>query len=141
MPSHLLTNLEIQKYYQKESKLNGVYSKNTFPKIKYVAYVINLDDYKSIGTHLIVLHVNDNNVPYFDSFGVEHISKEIKSITGNKNIITNISRIQACNLIMSQYFCIGSIDIMLKGKSLLDYTNLFSPNDYDENDKIILKHF
>ena len=141
MPSHLLTNLEIQKYYPNEPKLNFVYSRNTFPKIKDVAYVINLDDYKSIGTHLIVLYVNDNNVPYFDSFGVEHIFKEIKSITGNKNIITNISRIQACNSIISQYFCIGSIDVMVKGKSLLDYKNLFSPNDYDENDKIILKHF
>ena len=58
-----------------------------------MAYVINLDDYKSIGTHLIVLYVNDNNVPYFNSFEVEHISKEIKTIRGNKNIIKNISRI------------------------------------------------
>ena len=93
MLSHLLSNLEIQKYYQNKPKLNGVYSRNTFPKIKDVAYVINLDDYKSIGTHLIVLYVNDNNVPYFDSFEVEHISKEIKTIRGNKNIIKNISRI------------------------------------------------
>ena len=93
MLSHLLSNLEIQKYYQNEPKLNGVYSRNTFPKIKDVAYVINLDDYKSIGTHLIVLYVNDNNVPYFDSFEVEHISKEIKTIRGNKIIIKNISRI------------------------------------------------
>ena len=93
MLSHLLSNLEIQKYYQNEPKLNGVYSRNTFPKIKDVAYVINLDDYKSIGTHLIVLYVNDNNVPYFDSFEVEHISKEIKTIRENKNIIKNISRI------------------------------------------------
>ena len=93
MLSHLLSNLEIQKYYQNKPKLNGVYSRNTFPKIKDVAYIINLDDYKSIGTHLIVLYVNDNNVPYFDSFEVEHISKEIKTIRGNKNIIKNISRI------------------------------------------------
>ena len=93
MLSHLLSNLEIQKYYQNEPKLNGVCSRNTFPKIKDVAYVINLDDYKSIGTHLIVLYVNDNNVPYFNSFEVEHISKEIKTIRGNKIIIKNISRI------------------------------------------------
>ena len=42
---------------------------------------------------------------------------------------------------MRGYFCIGFIDFMLKGKSLLDYTNLFSTNNYEKNDKIILKHF
>ena len=85
--------------------------------------------------------MNGNNIIYFDSFGVEHIPKEIKKFIGNKNIITNIYRIQAYDLIMCGYFCIGFIDFMLKGKSLLDYTNLFSPNDYEKNDKIILKYF
>ena len=87
------------------------------------------------------MYVNDNNLTYFDSFWVEHIPKEIKKFVENKNIITNIYRIQAYDSIMCGYFCIGFIDFMLKGKSLLDYTNLFSPNDYDENHKIILKHF
>ena len=81
--------------------------------------------------------MNVENVTYFDSFGCEHILKEIKKFIGNKNIITNIFRIQACNSIMCGHFCIGFIDFMLKDKSLLDYTNLFSPNDYEENDKII----
>ena len=67
--------------------------------------------------------------------------KKLKKNIGNKNIITNIYRIQAYNSIMCGYFCIGFIDFMLKGKSLLDYTNLFSPNDYEKNDKIILKYF
>ena len=58
---------------------------------------------------------------------------------GNKNIITNIYRIQAYDSIMCGYFCIGFVDFMLKGKSLLDYTNLFSLNE--KNDKIILKYF
>ena len=84
--------------------------------------------------------VNDNKVTYFDSFGVEHIPKEIKNL-GNKSIITNVYRIQVFNSIMCGYFCIGFIDFILKGKSLLDYTNLFSPNDYEENNKIILKIF
>ena len=84
MLSHLLSNLEIQKYYQNEPKLNGVYSRNTFPKIKDVAYVINLDDYKSIGTHLIVLYVNDNNVPYFDSFEVNIFPKKLKPLEETK---------------------------------------------------------
>ena len=95
------------------------------------AHAINLDEFKSIGTHWISLYVNgNNNAIYFDSFGVEHIPKEIKKFIGNKNIITIIYRIQAYDSIMCGYFCIGFIDFILKGKSLLDYTNLFSPNDY-----------
>ena len=42
---------------------------------------------------------------------------------------------------MCGYFCIGFIDFILKGKSLLDYKNLFFPNAYEKNDKIILKYF
>ena len=62
MPSHPLTNFEIQKYYQNKPKFNGVYSRNNLPKIKDGAYIINLDDYESIGTHSIALYVNNNNV-------------------------------------------------------------------------------
>ena len=51
MPPHPLTNFEIQKYYQNEPKFNGVYSINNLSKIKVGAYIINLDEYKSIGTH------------------------------------------------------------------------------------------
>ena len=86
------------------------------------------------------MYVNDKKVTYFDSFGVEYIPKEIKKFIGNKNI-TNIYRIQAYDSIMCGYFCIGFINFILKGKSLLDYTNLFSPDDYEKNDKIILKYF
>ena len=87
------------------------------------------------------LYVNDNNIIYFDSFGVEHVLKEIKRFIGNKNITTNIYRIQTYDSIMCGYFCIGFIDFMIKSKSLLDYTNLFFPNDYEKNDKMILKFF
>ena len=142
MPLHLLTSFEIQMYYQKEPKFNGVYSRNNLPKIKDGAYVINLDEFKSIGTHWIALYINsNNNAIYFNSFGVEYIPKAIKKFIGNKNIIRNIYRIQAYDSIMSGSFCIGFIDFMLKGKSLLEYTNLFSPNEYKKNDKIILKYF
>ena len=68
--------------------------------------------------------MNAENVTYFNSFGIEHVPKEIKKFIGNKNIITNIYWIQTCDLIMCGYFCIGFIDFMLKGKSLLDHTNL-----------------
>ena len=78
--------------------------------------------------------MNGNNVIYFDSFGVEHIPKEIKIFIGNKSIITNIYRIKTYDSIMFGYFCIGFIDFMLKGKSLLAYINLFSPNDYEKKD-------
>ena len=87
------------------------------------------------------MYVHGNNIIYFDSFGVEYIPKEIKKFIGNKNIITNIYRIQEYDSIMCGYFCIAFIDFMLKGKSMLDHTDLFSPNDYEKNDKIILKYF
>ena len=79
------------------------------------------------------MYVNNNNITYFVSFGVEHIPKGTrKKITGNKNI-TNNYRIQAYDSIMCGYFCIGFINFMLKSKSSLDYTNLFSRNDYEKN--------
>ena len=85
---------------------------------------------------------NSNNVIYFDYFGVEHIPKEIKVfIDNNKNITTNIFRIQAYDSIMCGYFCIEFIDFMLAGKALTEYTNLFSPNNFKENDDIIFKLF
>ena len=85
--------------------------------------------------------MNGNNIIYFDGFGVEHIPKEIEKSIRNKNITTNIYRIQAYDLVMCQYFCIKFFDFILKSKSLLDYTNLFSPHDYEKNEKIILKYF
>ena len=84
---------------------------------------------------------NNNSVIYFNSFGVEHIPKEIKAFINNKNIITNIFRIQAYDSIMCGYFCIGFIDFMLVGKTLTEYTNLFSPNNFKKNDNIILNYF
>ena len=94
--------------------------------------------------------VNNNNVTYFDSFGVEHTPKEIKAFINNnnnddddnnKNIETNIFRIQAYDSIMCGYFCIGFIDFMLVGKKLTDYTNLFFPYDFKNNDNVILNYF
>ena len=95
MPPHPLTNFEIQKYYQNELKFNRVYSRNSLSKTKDEAYIINLDEYESIGTHWIALFVNTENVTYFDSFGVENIPKELRKLIENKSIITNIYRVQA----------------------------------------------
>ena len=142
MPPHPLTNFETQKYYQNEPKFSGIYSRNNLANIKDGAYVTNVEEFKSIGTHCIVLYANGNNVTYFHRFGVEHISKEIKKFVGNKNIITNIYRTpQAYDSIMCGYFCTGFIDFILKGKSFLDYRNLVSPNKNERNDKIVLKYF
>ena len=72
------------------------------------------------------MYVRNNDVLYFDSFGVEHIPKEIKKIIKNRSIKISIFRIQAYDSIMCRYFCIGFIDFMLKVKTLTDFTNLFS---------------
>ena len=76
------------------------------------------------------MYVQINDVSYFDSFGVEHIPKEIRTFIRNKNIKTNIFRIQAYDSIICGYFCIGFIDFMLAGKILTEFTNLFSPNNF-----------
>ena len=140
MPPHPLTNFKIQKYYQNQPRFNGVYSRDNLTKIKDGTQVINLDEYSDIGTHWVALYVN-NNVTYFDRFGVEHIPKEIKTFINSKNIKTNIFRIQAYDSIMCGYFCIEFIDFRLAGKPLTESTNLFSPNNFKKNDDIILNYF
>ena len=78
MPHHPLTNFEIQKYYKNEPGLNGAFSRNNLLlKIKDGAYVINLDEYAEVGTQWISLFCNKNEIAYFDSFGVEHVSEKI----------------------------------------------------------------
>ena len=81
--------------------------------------VINIDEYKSIETHGIALYINGYNG------SPSYIPKEIKKIIENKNIITYINRIKACDSIICGYFCIGFINFILKGESLLDYTIYF----------------
>ena len=157
---HPLTNFEIQEYYQNEPRFNGVFSRDNLPNnnnnnnnnispkglgsaVKNGAYVINLDEHRDIGTHWVALYVNNKTIIYFDSFGVEHVPKEIMKLIDShrKNIITNIFRIQAYDSIMCGYFCIGFINFMFNGNSLTDYTRLFSPNNFKKKDDIILKYF
>ena len=79
MPSHPLTNYELQKYYQNEPIFNGVYSRNNLPKtIRDWAYVISLDEYAGVGRDWIVLFCSRSEIVYFDSFGIEHVPEEIK---------------------------------------------------------------
>ena len=159
LPFHPLTNIEISEYYKNEPRFNGVYSRNNLPnKIKKGAYVINLDEYENTGTHWVSLFVktkyttessSSERTICFDTFGVERIPKEINKFINNDTtksssldrIKSNIFRIQAYDSIMCGYFCIEFINYMLKGKTLLDYTNLFSPNDFKKNDRIIKRIF
>ena len=91
MLPHLLTNFETQKYYQNESKFNGICLKNNLHKIKDGAYVENLEEYESVGTHWTVLYVNGDKVTCSDSFEVEYILKEFKKLI--ENISVDIYRI------------------------------------------------
>ena len=98
LPFHPLTNIEISEYYKNEPRFNGVYPRNNLPnKIKKEAYVINLDEYEN--THWVSLFVKTKYTVYFDSFGIEHIPKEINKFINN-NIESNIFRIQAYDSIM-----------------------------------------
>ena len=106
--------------------------------------MINLDEYENTGTHWVALFVKTNELIYFDSFGIEHIPKEINKFIGNSAIArikSNIFRTQAYDSIMCGYFCIEFINYMLKGKALLDYANLFSPDDFKKNDRVIKRIF
>ena len=87
--------------------------------------------YSDIRTHWIALYALNINVTYFDNFGVGYIPKEIIKFVGSKNILqTDIYIIQAYDSVMCGKFYIGYIDLMLKGKSLTDFTNLFSLNNF-----------
>ena len=101
MPPYPLTNFEIKKYSQNEPRFNIVYFRdNLSVEVKDGAYVINLYECSDIGTHWVALYVQNNDVTYFYSFGVEHIPKEIKTFIDNENIKTNIFRIQAYDSII-----------------------------------------
>ena len=91
--------------------------------------------------HWTSLFVKANKVIYFDNFGVDHIPEEINKFISNKKIKASIFRIQANDSIMCGYFCIEFINYMLKGKTLLDYTNLFLPNDFKKNNRVIKRIF
>ena len=110
-------------------------------RIKDGAHVISLQEYADGGAPWIALYVEDIEMTYFESFVVEHVPKEIKNFIGYKNIKANILIIQANNSVMCGYFCIGIIDFMFVGKTLIDYISLFSPYDFEKSDGIILSYF
>ena len=85
MPPHPLTNFELENYYQNEPIFNGVYSRNNLlTTVKDGAYIINFDEYPDVDRHWIALLCNKTEIVYFDSFGVEHILKKLKNLSGMK---------------------------------------------------------
>ena len=117
--------------------------RNNLPKLKDGPYLIYLDKYQSVESHWVALYVNSNIFWYtFIEFSIDRVPKKFKKFIGNKNITTNIFRIQAYDSIMCGYICIGFVDFFFqKGKSFIERTNLFSPNEYEQNNKIRLKSF
>ena len=79
---------------------------------------------------------------YLDNFGTEHVPNEIIKFIGHKNRKANTFRIQAKKSILCGHFCIGFIDLMFAGKTLIYYSSFFSPFDFEkQNDNIVLRYF
>ena len=100
-------------------------------------YVINLHDKNSKETYWVSIFIDKNIAVYFNSFGIEYIPQEVLSKIKDKSITHNIFRIQVHESIICGFYCIAFIEYLLVGKTFLDYTNLFSPNDYNKNNEII----
>ena len=137
-----MTNFEIEKYFKNEPKFIGVYSRNSLPsEARDGGYVVNLDERGATGTHWVAIHINGSKATYFDSFGIEHIPNEILRFLHEKDIDSNIFRVQSKKSVLCGYFCIKFLEYMFSGKTLTEYTNLFSPTDFKENDRTVLKLF
>ena len=117
------------------------FSKRNLSGVKDRAYVINLDDKKNKGAHWVSLFITRNRAVYFNSFWIQCIPEEVLSEIKDKFIMHNIFIMQDDNFIMCGFCSILFTEYMITRKMILDYTNLFSPNDYQKNDKIIYKYF
>ena len=103
--------------------------------------MINIDEKQSKGTHWLSLFIDRNTAAHFDSFGIEYVPQEVLSKIKNKSITRSRFKIQSDDSIICGFYCVTFIEYVIAGKTLSDYTNLFSPNDYQKNDKIIYKYF
>ena len=129
-------------YFNSDKRFDGTFSRdnlNIFNKDG--AYIINLDKYDNIGTHWVAIYLKNNNVTYFDSFGIEYIPKEITKLINDKSIKSNIFRIQSFNSILCGYFYTGFIEYTSKNLGLNEYAKLFLVTNVDKNDQIILDYF
>ena len=141
-PPHPLTNFEIEKYFEDELLFNGVFSRNNLPRITQDGgYVVNLDDKGKSGTHWVAIFINDDRATYFDSFGVEHLPKEVVKFLRGKDLNVNIFRLQPAQSVLCGYYCLKFLDFMFDGKSLTDFTSMFSPTNFLVNDRLLLRLF
>ena len=132
---------KVSKYYETNCRFKGAFSRSNLPRIKDRAYVIILDDKNSKGAHWASLFSNRNIAVYSDSFGIEYIPQEVLNKIKDTSITHNIFRRQDNESIMCGFYSIAFIEYVLAGRVLLDYTNLFSPDDYKKNDKTMCKYF
>ena len=96
---------------------------------------------QSKGTYRVLLSIGRHAAIYYNSFGIGYIHQKVLNIIKDKYITHNIFRIQDDDCIICRFYCIAFIKYMIPGKTLLDYTNIFSPNDYKKKDKIIYMYF
>ena len=130
---HTSNNIKITKYASYEPLFNSFFQEITYLKYK-IEFLLQISMKKSIGTHWTSLFIDKNTVIYFDSFGIKYIPQEVSNKIKNQSITHNITRIQSDSSIMCGFYCFAFIEFMLTGKTLLDNTNLFSPNNYKNND-------
>ena len=111
-------------------------------RISGTGYVCSVcHDKNSNGTHWVSLFIDKNAAIYFDSFGIEYIPLEVLNKIRDKSITDNIFTIHDNEYIMCGFYCIAFAEYVPAGKTLLDCTYLFFPNDYKKNDKITYKYF
>ena len=103
------------------------------------SYAINFDYKQSKGTHWVSLFIDKNTAMYFDFLGIEYIPQEILSKIKDNFITHNIFRIQSEDSITCGFYSVVFIEYILARKISSGNTNLFSPNDYQKNEKIIHK--
>ena len=136
----LWNNIVFTNYFNYQPRFNRVLLKQILPRIKDGAYLTNVDDKNSKETHSVSLSIDRNTALFFD-FGIEYISPKVLNKIRDKSITHNIFRIQDDDCVKCGFYCIAFIEYMLAEKALLDYTNLFSSNDCEKNDKIIYRYF
>ena len=128
-------NIEVTNDFDDEPRFNSVFSRNSLARIKDGAYVINIDDKNSKRKHWVSLFINKNIAIYSDSLELNLYQKYQTKWKVNQ-LLTIYLEYKIMNLLFCVFYGITFIEYMLVVKTLLDYTNLFSPNDHKRNDKI-----
>ena len=122
--------ITITRYFNYKRRLNSVFSRDNWPRVKDETYVIKLDVKERKGTHSVSVFIDRYTVVYFDYFGIKYIPQEVFNKIKGKSITHSILRVQDDDSIMCGFYWITLIENMIAENNLLDYTNLFSTNYY-----------